>query len=124
MRKIIVVLLILGIGMGFVLCQKPKPNGEDPQTELSKDINELDVDDNFKWKTIKDIQVSLTSSTDEVAFIKSEKGDVILKVFLKGGQMFDTKITVPTYITEVNLVCKGQSNKLSVVNNRLTFDFK
>ena len=124
MRKIIIVLLVLGIGMGFILCQKPKPIVEDTQTELSKDINELDVDDNFRWKTIKDVQVSLTSSTDEVALIKSEKGDVILKVFLKSGQTFDTKITVPTYVTEVTVVCKGQSQKLSVVNNRLTFDFK
>jgi len=123
MKKLINLLLILGIGLSFTLCQKPKTNETDTQANLSKDINSLEVDDNFNWKTIKDIQVSLTSSTDNVVFIKSIKGDVYLKAFLKSGQKFDTKITVPTYVKEVMVVCKGQSQKLSVEDKVLTYSF-
>jgi len=123
MKKLITVLLVVGIGLSLTLCQKPKTNKTDTQAELSKDINTLDVDDNFNWKTIKDIQVSLTSSTDNVVFIKSIKGDVYLKAFLKSGQKFDTKITIPTYVEEVMVVCNGQSQKLSVVDKVLTYSF-
>jgi len=123
MKKLITVLLIAGIGLGLTLCQKPKTNETDTQANVSKDINSLEVDDNFNWKTIKDIQVSLTSSTDNVVFIKSIKGDVYLKAFLKSGQKFDTKITIPTYVEEVMVVCKGQSQKLSVVDKTLTYSF-
>jgi hypothetical protein len=123
MKKLITVLLIMGIGLGFTLCQKPKTNETDTQANVSKDINSLEVDDNFNWKTIKDIQVSLTSSTDNVVFVKSVKGDVYLKALLKGGHRFDTKITIPTYVEEVLVVCNGQTQKLSVVDKVLTCSF-
>ncbi len=123
MKKLFAVLLVIGIGLSLTLCQKPKTNEADTQAVSSKDINSLEVDDNFNWKTIKDIQVSLTSSTDNVVFIKSIKGDVYLKAFLKSGQKFDTKITIPTYVKEVIVVCKGHSQKLSVEDKVLTYSF-
>ncbi len=80
---------------------------------------DLTIDDNFNWKTTKDIEVSLSSSSNEAVIIKSQTGDVYLKAFLTSGQEFDTKITVPTYVTDVTVVCKNQSLQVSVVNNKL-----
>ena len=123
MRNLTILLLILGIGFGFVLCQKPNSIKNDGETELSKDIAELEVNDDFKWKTIKDIQVSLQSSSDNVALIKSIKGDTYLKVFLKANEILDTKITIPTYVTEVIVVCANQSQEVSVVDSKIDLSF-
>lgn len=123
MRKIIILILLIGLGLGFSLCHKPDTIVNGNETETSKDVNELDVNDNFKWKAIKDIQVSLSSSTNDVVYIKSDKGDVYLKALLKSGQRFDTKITIPTYVTEVTVVCKNQSQKVSVVDKKIDLSF-
>lgn len=123
MRKIIILILLIGLGLGFSLCHKPDTMVNGNETETSKDVNELDVNDNFKWKAIKDIQVSLSSSTNDVVYIKSDKGDVYLKALLKSGQRFDTKITIPTYVTEVTVVCKNQSQKVSVVDKKIDLSF-
>lgn len=123
MRKITIVLLLIGIGFGFVLCHKPDTNKNAGETELSKDINELDVNDDFKWKTIKDIQVSLQSSSENVALIKSLKGDTYLKVFLKANEKLDTKITIPTYVQEVVVVFANQNHEVSVVDNKIDLSF-
>lgn len=123
MRKIIILILLIGLGLGFSLCHKPDTIVNGNETETSKDVNELDVNDNFKWKAIKDIQVSLSSSTNDVVYIKSDKGDVYLKALLKSGQRFDTKITIPTYVTAVTVVCKNQSQKVSVVDKKIDLSF-
>lgn len=123
MRKIFILILLLGLGLGFSLYHKPDTMANGNETETSKDVNELDVNDNFNWKAIKDIQVSLTSSTNDVVYIQSEKGDVYLKALLKSGQRFDTKITVPTYVTEVTVVCKNQSKEVSVVDKKIDLSF-
>lgn len=123
MRKIFILILLLGLGLGFSLYHKPDTMANGNEKETSKDINELDINDNFKWKAIKDIQVSITSSTNDVVYIQSEKGDVYLKALLKSGQRFDTKITVPTYVTEVTVVCKNQSKEVSVVDKKIDLSF-
>lgn len=123
MRKIFILILLIGLGLGFSLYYNPDTMVNGNETETSKDVNELDVNDNFKWKTIKDIQVSLTSSTNDVVYIKSMKGDVYLKALLKSGQRFDTKITIPTYVTEVTVVCKNQSHQVSVVDKKIDISF-
>lgn len=123
MRKIFILILLLGLGLGFSLYHKLDTMANGNETEISKDVNELEVNDNFKWKTIKDIQVSLTSSTNDVVYIQSEKGDVYLKALLKSGQRFDSKITVPTYVTEVTVVFKNQSQNVSIVDKKIDLSF-
>lgn len=102
-------------------CKKEFTEKEEP-TE-NKTMVDLTINDNFNWKTIKDIKVSLTGSSDGVVYIKSPKGDVYLKAFLNGGQRFDTKITVPTYVTEATVVYKNKEHKVSVVNNTIEHNF-
>jgi hypothetical protein len=123
MKKITILVLIIGVAIGLTLCHKPDTLREEGQTEISKDINELDVSDNFRWKTIKDVNISLQSSTDAVALIKSVKGDVYLKAFIKAGQKLDTKITIPTYVTEIMLSCKGQEKTMAVETGIIEYDF-
>lgn len=123
MRKIFILILLLGLGLGFSLYYNPDTMMNGNETEISKDVNELEVNNNFKWKTIKDIQVSLTSSTNDIVYIQSEKGDVYLKALLKSGQRFDSKITVPTYVIEVTVVFKNQSQNVSIVDKKIDLSF-
>ncbi len=123
MRKITILVLIIGVAIGFTLCHKPDTLKNEGQTEISKDINELDVSDNFRWKTIKDVNISLQTSTDAVALIKSVKGDVYLKAFIKAGQKLDTKITIPTYVSEIVLSCKGQEKRMLVETGGIKYNF-
>ncbi len=119
MKKLILFLAALTFTLNS--CKKEFKEGEVPAE--NKKMADLTIDDQFNWKTTKDITVSLSSSSDNTVSIKSQNGDVYLKAFLKGGYNFDTKITVPTFEKEVHVICNNQSHLVSVANNNLDYHF-
>jgi len=123
MKKLLLIALLILIGFGFSLCHKPNDIKTNAKNEKSKDINDLEVKDNFKWKTIKNVQLSIKSSTDNIIMLKSLKGDIILKAKLKGGRAFDTKITIPTYVDEITAICGNESKQISVNTNKVVVTF-
>lgn len=88
-----------------------------------KSMLELTIDDQFDWKMSKSIQIVLTSSTSNTVYIKSVEGNIYLKSFLKGGEVFSSSITIPSYKNEVFLYFNRQNVKVSVVGNHLSYSF-
>jgi len=115
MKKIILIFAVLTV----VLSSCRKDFTEKEEQIQSKTMVDLTIDDNFSWKTTKDIEVSISSSSNETVIIKSQSGYVYLKAFLTSRQEFTSKITVPTYVSDVIVVCKGQNRQVTVVNNKL-----
>ena len=119
MKKLIMLLVILSL----FLCSCKKEFKEKEIPSDTKTMVDLTISDDFNWKTTKDINVFLTSTSDNTVSICSQKGDVYMKAFIKAGQEFDTKITVPSYEEEVDVICNNQNHKVSVANNNLVYNF-
>jgi len=83
MKKMILIFAVLTVV--FSSCRKDFTEKE--ELIENKTMVDLTIDDNFSWKTTKDIQVSLSSSSNETAIIKSQVGDVYLKAYLVRGQV-------------------------------------
>lgn len=123
MKKLIPLILIVLIGFGFSLCHKPEKMKTTNENQVSKDINDLDVNDNFKWKTIKNVHLTIKSSNDNIILLKTLKGDIIQKAKLKGGISFNTKITIPTYVEEITAICGNESKQISIQNAKVEINF-
>ncbi len=119
MKKMILVFAVLTLL--FSSCRKDFTEKEE-QTE-NKTMAELTVDDDFNWKTTRDIEVNLTGSTKVVILINSTEGANYHKGMLTSGVEYRTKITVPTYVNEVELAYDGQVYKLLLENKKIEYNF-
>ena len=117
-------LLSIVIIFSFTACQNDWDQiVEDNQAnEEVTSMSNMVVSSDFNWKTTKDIDINLTGiDKDGVIFIKSVEGDVYQKAFVKSGINYSTKITIPTYATEVNVMCKGVLTKIPISGNEITY---
>jgi len=119
-------LLFIVIIFSLTACQKDWDQiVEDNLTnEEVTSMSNMVVSSDFNWKTTKDIDINLTGmDKDEVIYIKSVEGDVYQKAFVKSGINYSTKITIPTYATEVNVMCKGVLTKIPISGNEINYKF-
>jgi len=119
-------LLFIVIIFSLTACQKDWDQiVEDNLTnEEVTSMSNMVVSSDFNWKTTKDIDINLTGmDKDEVIYIKSVEGDVYQKAFVKSGINYSTKITIPTYATEVNVMCKGVLTNISISGNEINYKF-
>jgi len=87
-------------------------------------MSDLVIDPGFNWKTTKDIDVSLTSNSNNVVYIESLEEDVYQKAFLNSENSYTSKITVPTYVTEVNLIFDGNTVKVPITDDAIAYSFE
>jgi len=119
MKKLILLFAVLAVL--FSSCRKNIPENEILPED--KTMSELVVDDSFDWKTSMDIEVVLSGSTRNAIFINSTDGDNYHKGLLFPDTEYKTKITVPTYVTEVELLYDGQVHKLTLENKKIEYTF-
>ncbi|MBC8320072.1 MAG: hypothetical protein H8E34_05055 [Bacteroidetes bacterium] len=119
MKKIILVLAVLTVFLSS--CKKDFTELEKPIA--NKTMVDLTIDDNFNWKTTKDIVVKLTGSTGARVLINSTEGTNYHKGMLTSDAEYVTKITIPTYINEVELAYNGQELTLNIENNKIEYHF-
>ncbi len=123
MKKIIFIIAISLIG--FTACQKEfEPIEPEENINSTKTITEANIDDNFNWKTSKEVSVTLEGQLTDVIKIKSSKGKNYLKAMLFSDSPYNTKITVPTYEEEVTLVYAGSTVTVPIVNKQINYNFK
>jgi hypothetical protein len=119
--KVISVFLVLSL-LGFSSCRKIEKK-EDIGT--SKTIANLKISQAFKWETTRIIDVSLTATRSGVVYINPTKGDFCFnKGLLSSSTGYNTRITVPSYVNEVNLVFNRKTYQVPIVGNNLAFSFK
>ena len=119
-------LLFIVIIFSLTACQKDWDQivEEDQTNNEITSMSNMVVSSDFNWKTTKDIDINITGiNKNEVIFIKSVEGDVYQKAFVKSGINYSTKITIPTYATEVNVMCKGVLTKIPISGNEINYKF-
>ncbi len=125
MKTIKLLTIVLSTALLFGACQKPDIINEDvetPETVISE-MNDLQVDKDFNWKTTKDIQVTVEGNMAGAVFIKGADGNVYQKAMLAAGTSYSTKITVPSYMDEVILASNGQSKAVTIENSSVQYTF-
>jgi hypothetical protein len=91
----------------------------------TKPMTEITASPNFTWETTKILDVSLSATSSGVLYIKPVEGDYYFyKGMLSTGSIFTTKITIPSYLVEVNLFFKGKVYVVPVNGKRLDYNFK
>ncbi|NQV01322.1 MAG: hypothetical protein HQ542_01645 [Bacteroidia bacterium] len=109
----------------FSACKKDlevmEPAPAPVQTTAMADMN---VDSDFDWKTIKDLQVEIKSNARAVLYIMSREGTVYHKAMMKNGETYQTSIAVPTYEAELEIVLAGQTRIIPVTKDWISVSFQ
>ncbi len=116
MKKLILIFAVLTVLVSS--CKK-----ELTQPVENKTMSDLIVNEDFDWKTSMDVDVLLTSSARNVILINSLDGSNYHKGLMQPNVEYITKITVPTYVTEVELVYDDVVYKLALENNKVEYSF-
>jgi len=124
MKKIL--LLVIVVLFSLTACQKDWDQiVEDNQVnEEVTSMSEMVVSSEFDWKTTKDVDINFSGiDKNDVIYVKSIDGDVYLKEIVKSGVNYSTKITIPTYTSEVNVIYKGSLTKIPISENEINYKF-
>lgn len=123
--------VLISIAFVFILgsCQKNWDQiAEDNQTnsvntELET-MSDMVVSSEFNWKTTKDITLNLSGfNKDDIICINSIDGNIYQKAFVNSGDNYNTKITIPTYASELKLIYNGKTINISVSGNEINYKF-
>ncbi|PKP29434.1 MAG: hypothetical protein CVU00_15640 [Bacteroidetes bacterium HGW-Bacteroidetes-17] len=125
--------LLLLMGLMFIIlstsCSKqwdtPDPIENDPQiqnTEITT-LSDVRVPDNFNWKTVRDVEIKISGSSNGLVEAISSKGVVYQKAYLNGSQSYTMKLTVPTYESSIQLKKDGRSEQVSISSGNVSYTF-
>ncbi len=110
----------------FTGCQKdlemmePSPS----PVQASTATTDMQVNADFDWKTMKDLQVEVKSNTKAVLYIKSKTGSIYHKAMVNYGETYHTSFAVPTYEKELEILLAGQSKTIPIANDGITVSFQ
>ncbi len=91
--------------------------------DTSSDLNNIKVPSDFTWKTIHDVQITLTGFVNGLVEVVSPKGVVYQRAFIRQDQPYTMKVTVPAYETSVHLLYMGQNVEVKMGNGIITHTF-
>jgi len=116
-----ILITIAGVLFGLSSCMK---DVGDIQREVNSNIEEMNVDTSFDWKTTRDVVLNLTGYTNGLVRVESTKGLVYQTASLLKYQPYEMKLNIPAHERSVMLVFGGKSVEVSVeggeINHRFT----
>ncbi len=117
-------LILFFFAVGIIFTTSCKKELTQPDVDpANQDLTKIEVPATFDWKTTGDFQVSLTGNADGIVTISSASGIVYLKAFLKQGQPYSTKLTVPAYETSVELRFNGKVVTIALTSETISYQF-
>jgi len=120
MKKIALLLLFV-IPFIFTSCKKDNNTPANPLPDSTEDIK---VPNDFKWKTSKDIHLTVKGNANGMVQILSSKGEVYWKAFITANQTANIDLNIPTYETSLQLKYQGQTVSIELTSNSLNYDFQ
>lgn len=118
--KILFISLIL-ITLIFTSCRKD--DIAPPTKNKPQNLNELQANSNFDWKTTKDYQFTLKGNNSGVVKIISESNDVYYIGFINANSATTIDITLPSFEKSVRLVYWGNDIKCQLNQKNINYTF-
>lgn len=96
-------------------CQSPgSASYDDGSNTTSGTMENLNVPPDFKWNTLSEIEVTLTSEQSGIFQITSGNGVVYYRAGLNGNGQYTFTLPVPSYEREVIVRFRGNESKLTL----------
>lgn len=116
MKKLTIVFLMF-FSIFLLSCNK---NYIEP-TDNNK-IENLNVSDNFDWKTTKDYYFTINTNNDGLLVIQSINGINYLKLFVDNGEN-NFKLTLPSYENKIYIMLNGIKIEKELLTNQIKQNF-
>ena len=91
-------------------------------TPITK-TEQLKVASDFNWKTVKDIQLSLTGTSNSIVEVVSSNQTVYQRAYLSKDQTYTMTLSVPSYETSVHLLYMGKDVNVNLSSNNIVYKF-
>jgi len=121
MKNKIILLASLVLVISLSSCKKD--NNNDPKPTITT-MESLDVPANFDWKTTRDYQINISTSSAGIAILASEDGTIVYqKAYVTGAQAYQMKVALPTYLEKVKVSFKGQAEIIELTSTTISHQF-
>lgn len=119
MKTILKILMVLSFFALFSCYKNDNPEILEPTS-----MSDLVIDSEFDWKTSQDVDIEIISNSNIVVYINSLNEDIYQKAFVLSGNLYKSKISIPTYVSEVNLTSGGKTVKLPISDKSISYSFE
>jgi len=128
--KNLILLLVIGAIFTLSSCRKEAVSSMQPTsaavattaTPITK-TEQLKVASDFNWKTVKDIQLSLTGTSNSIVEVVSSNQTVYQRAYLSKDQTYTMTLSVPSYETSVHLLYMGKDVNVNLSSNNIVYKF-
>ena len=127
--KNLILLLTIGLILSFASCKKesvssmaPAQVTPSPTVQITK-TEQLKVASDFNWKTFKDVQLTLTGTTNSIVEVASTNNTVYQRAYLSKDLAYTMKLSVPSYETSVHLLYMGKDVSINLSSNNIVYKF-
>lgn len=86
----------------------------------AQNINELNVDQTFDWKTNKSVVVKLKGTVNAPVILMNEKGGILLKSMLKSNEEMSLTVTLASADKNIKAVYAGKISIIEVSSNQVS----
>ena len=94
-----------------------------PQTVQITKTEQLKVASDFNWKTFKDVQLTLTGTSNSIVEVASANNTVYQRAYLSKDLAYTMKLSVPSYETSVHLLYMGKDVNINLSSNNISYKF-
>lgn len=122
MKKLIT-LALFGILMGSSCKKETTEFAPVKNAPKATSTSEMKVNDNFNWKTTKDVSLDLIGYANAPVIITRMSGEIVEKAFLSTNAKYNTIVSVPSTDKQVILLYMGQQIVLDLNQTKLAYQF-
>ena len=93
------------------------------QVEEVKVLDDVIVPASFNWKTMKEVEIQVSGTTDGIIEASSTAGVVYQKAFLSKDQPYTMKLSLPAYESKIRLKKDDKSELISLNSGSVSYSF-
>ena len=127
--KNLFLLIVIGAILTLSSCHKetnssmlPNSTTAPSATQITK-TEQLKVASDFNWKTFKDVQLTLTGTSNSIVEVASSNQTVYQRAYLSKDQAYTMKLSVPSYETSIHLLYMGKDININLSSNNIVYKF-
>lgn len=122
--KLISISIIILSFAYLTACDAPtNSDAEDTQDSINS-IEDLNIPDDFDWKTQKNISFTLSGYQTGSVRIVSESGEQYHRANLFSDNAYSFELTVPAYMETIRVLYRGQEKSFELNRSEIVHNFE